>query len=222
MFNLLTCVQQLWKPPSASASAGGNATGASGRESMTTRFRKRPVVVEAFRMTEEVRDDFDAWPDWLTAAWQKHWPLAGAVGPLHGPDAPDRRVQVQSRSGVHVVSWGDWIVMQSPEDIYPVDHGVFETLYEDAAETAFEAHNGPSMIANGLTFSAALQMLHAGLRIARKGWNGNGQWVAMYSPDAGSVMDRPFIFISPVDGNRVPWVASQTDILADDWCVFAD
>jgi hypothetical protein len=33
------------------------------------------------------------------------------------------------------------------------------------------------------------------------------------------MMTLPYLYISTVDGNKVPWLASQTDILALDWQV---
>jgi hypothetical protein len=33
-------------------------------------------------------------------------------------------------------------------------------------------------------------------------------------------MTLPFIFISTVQGDLVPWLASQTDLLADDWALW--
>jgi len=74
------------------------------------------------------------------------------------------------------------------------------------------------------SFSAALEMLKDGERVARHGWNGKGMWVALQRPDAHSKMTMPYLFIEypaghPAypQGSRVPWLASQTDLLADDW-----
>lgn len=33
------------------------------------KFRKKPIVIEAFQMTEERRRDKSEWPNWLYAAW---------------------------------------------------------------------------------------------------------------------------------------------------------
>jgi hypothetical protein len=63
----------------------------------------------------------------------------------------------------------------------------------------------------------ALKILRDGGKVARAGWNGRGQWLALQVPDAHSKMGRPYIYISPVGGGLVPWVVSQTDLLADDW-----
>jgi len=75
------------------------------------------------------------------------------------------------------------------------------------------------------TFSKALEHLKAGEKVGRLGWNGKGLWLELQRPDAHSKMTLPYIFISyPADaantpGARVPWLASQTDLLAEDWVI---
>lgn len=68
-----------------------------------------------------------------------------------------------------------------------------------------------------MKFGEATEAIRAGKRITRKGWNGKGMWLALQLPDLGSEMTEQFIFMCTVEGKRVPWVASQTDILAEDW-----
>jgi len=66
--------------------------------------------------------------------------------------------------------------------------------------------------------------LREGRRFRRRGWNGKGMWIELQVPDEHSKMTLPYIFMEypaghpayPI-GSRVPWLASQTDILADDW-----
>ena len=66
-------------------------------------------------------------------------------------------------------------------------------------------------------FKLALTLLREGLRATRAGWNGKGQYIELQVPDEHSKMKKPYIFIHPVDGELVPWVASQSDLLAGDW-----
>lgn len=68
-----------------------------------------------------------------------------------------------------------------------------------------------------MDIGGALQVLRAGGRVSRQGWNGAGQWLALQVPDEHSKMRKPYLYMSPVDGELVPWLASQTDILATDW-----
>lgn len=70
-----------------------------------------------------------------------------------------------------------------------------------------------------LNFSEALNELKKGLRVTRMGWNGAGMHIELQTPTETSKMKRPYIFMSPVDGQLVPWVASQTDLLAEDWII---
>lgn len=69
-----------------------------------------------------------------------------------------------------------------------------------------------------MDFSDALTQMKVGSRIARAGWNGRGMWIAVYDtvPIDGQA-SRAFIYMKTADDQRVPWVASQTDLLADDW-----
>lgn len=64
--------------------------------------------------------------------------------------------------------------------------------------------------------------LRSGHRMTRIGWNGANQWVELQVPDEHSKMTLPYIFITTVTGDRVPWLASQTDILATDWTFAPD
>jgi hypothetical protein len=68
-----------------------------------------------------------------------------------------------------------------------------------------------------MNFGEALDVLKHGNRVFRQGWNGKEMWLAIQRPDAHSKMTLPYIYMSTVDGELVPWLASQTDILAEDW-----
>jgi len=68
-----------------------------------------------------------------------------------------------------------------------------------------------------MTFSSALVGLKEGFRVSREGWNGKNMWLELQLPDANSKMTLPYIYMSTVQGDLVPWLASQTDILAGDW-----
>jgi len=69
----------------------------------------------------------------------------------------------------------------------------------------------------GKDFSWALEALKDGHRVRRAGWNGKGMWLAMQRPDAYSKMTLPYIYMKTVQGDLVPWLCSQTDMLALDW-----
>ena len=66
-------------------------------------------------------------------------------------------------------------------------------------------------------FPEALERLKEGAQLTREGWNGAGQFIQMQTPDENSKMSLPYLYITTVQGQRVPWLASQTDLLANDW-----
>ena len=75
-------------------------------------------------------------------------------------------------------------------------------------------------------FGDALIELKNGKRVARKGWNGKGIFLELQVPDEHSKMTQPYIYIDTLGlqtdnpdapKGRVPWLASQTDMLAEDW-----
>lgn len=83
-----------------------------------------------------------------------------------------------------------------------------------------------------LTFSVALQYIKMGKKVAREGWNGKGMFVFLVPGSTFKVNRPPLLGIYPegteikyhahidmktADGQIVPWLASQTDVLAEDW-----
>jgi hypothetical protein len=78
-----------------------------------------------------------------------------------------------------------------------------------------------------MDFGSALHALkYNRLKVAREGWNGKGMWLAFEEGvprELGGPMRRydlrPYIVMKTVDDEIVPWVASQTDLLAEDWVV---
>ena len=93
----------------------------------------------------------------------------------------------------------------------------------------FEKLNRPR---EGLNFGAAIEALKSGKKASRLGWNGKGMFLFLVAGSTfkvnrppllgiyteGTIIDyRPHIDMKTVDGEIVPWVASQTDILAEDW-----
>jgi Protein of unknown function (DUF2829) len=80
-----------------------------------------------------------------------------------------------------------------------------------------------------MNFGWALNELKSGGIVCRRGWNGKGMWLRLQVPDEHSKMTLPYIYIEyPATsaaypgGSRVPWLASQTDMLAEDWELMTD
>ena len=78
----------------------------------------------------------------------------------------------------------------------------------------------------GGTFGEVLSLLKNGGKCFRKGWHLQGMYIALQMPDENSANNLPYIYICVPTGtnpdstptyDRVPWLASQTDMLSDDW-----
>lgn len=85
------------------------------------------------------------------------------------------------------------------------------------------------------TIGWAVKQMQDGQRVCRSGWNGKGMWLILVPGSIGLTVDegRPlakaglpigmnFNYLPHVDmwtaqGNLVPWLCSQTDLLATDW-----
>jgi hypothetical protein len=86
---------------------------------------------------------------------------------------------------------------------------------------------------SGLTFGLAIEALKNGQRVARSGWNGKDMWLGLvlaydYNPNSSSgvasahalgFVKLPWIGMKTADDKFVPWLASQSDMLADDWLI---
>ncbi|MGM5124479.1 DUF2829 domain-containing protein, partial [Salmonella enterica] len=95
-----------------------------------------------------------------------------------------------------------------------------------------------------LSFGLAIEALKLGNKVARAGWNGKGMWLAYVKPYTEAVhtgstpcfcsrvfelpegthgepkrspKQLPYIAMKTADDKLVPWLASQTDVLAEDW-----
>ncbi|MNM07339.1 hypothetical protein D3C81_173810 [compost metagenome] len=76
-----------------------------------------------------------------------------------------------------------------------------------------------------MNFGQAVELLKNGKKVGRVGWNGKGMWLVLvnarnYTVDAvrsGSHSVLPFIGMKTASDEFVPWLASQTDMLAEDW-----
>jgi hypothetical protein len=87
-----------------------------------------------------------------------------------------------------------------------------------------------------LNFGSALEALKLGKRVARAGWNGKGMYIyyvpAASYPAQGNKLGTmvgvfpddmvpygAYIAMKTAQNNVVPWLASQTDVLAEDWAI---
>ncbi len=89
------------------------------------KFRKKPVVIEAFQMTAELMNDHTTWPVWLYAAKKMG---RGHEGGLYF--GIDDRMFIQTLEGEHAVNPGDYIIMGVAGEIYPCKPYIFKATYD--------------------------------------------------------------------------------------------
>lgn len=98
---------------------------------MINKYRKKPIVIEAFQMTEERREDNSEWPEWLNAAWQMSRHDEGAVFPVMTPEGmKDNLICINTLEGYMTVGWGDYIIQGITGELYPCKPEIFEATYE--------------------------------------------------------------------------------------------
>jgi hypothetical protein len=94
-------------------------------------YRKKPVVIDAFQMTREARQDNSTWPDWLHNAWNEPQHIAGALYPSNYPNSDGTdELKIHTLEGDHLVSFGDWIIMGVQGELYPCKPDIFAATYE--------------------------------------------------------------------------------------------
>ncbi len=98
---------------------------------MERKFRKKPVVIEAFQMTEERRTNNADWPNWLHEAWMLDREAPGSLYPTE-EGTGDGRLSIGTLEGQHLVSWGDWIIQGVHGELYPCKPDIFAKTYEPA------------------------------------------------------------------------------------------
>lgn len=90
-----------------------------------------------------------------------------------------------------------------------------------------------------MDIGGAVESMRAGKKVARAGWNGKGMWIVLQKgypngipinantaeatglPKGTVRRFRPYVTMQTADGDFVPWVCSQSDLLATDWMVVA-
>ncbi len=131
----------------------------------------------------------------------------------------------------------------TPEDECPHDEG-YLVEYLDGGKPCHPAYKGyiswsPKDVfenaykkSGEMTFGDALECLKRGMKVARAGWNGKGMFLFLVQgstfqvnrppllgiyPEGTTINYCPHIDMKTADDKVVPWLASQTDMLADDW-----
>lgn len=101
------------------------------------KYRKKPVVVEAFQMTKERRLDNSEWPEWLNRAWNKNVMEPGALFSTPDGCLNSEKYQplfIQTLEGTMKIDWNDFIIRGVHGEIYPCKPDIFAATYEPVTE----------------------------------------------------------------------------------------
>jgi len=68
----------------------------------------------------------------------------------------------------------------------------------------------------------AVTAMLRGNRVCRSGWSGKNMWIAINNPSEDQPttrqrMTRPYVYMKTAQGDYIPWLCSQADLLAGDW-----
>lgn len=148
-----------------------------------------------------------------------------------------RKVKAEPMTRGAYNDYRGWII---PPDEDPEDAGYLTEDQRDGTSND-ERHSGyiswltkevfesASHPTHALSFGHALEVLKSGGRVARSGWNGKGMYLQFVKADDWiltwlNVADAryPWIGMKTANDKFVPWLASQTDMLANDWAVLPD
>lgn len=194
-------------------------------------YRKKPVVITAIQLT---LSSIELVNEFLGITGKGSFNDCG-----YGIDPETGSFKITTPEGVMVANIGDWITKDVNGEFYPCKPDIFEKTYETVEIEPCDCDEAPQSAY--LDFGLALRFLKAGRKVARAGWNGKGMWLA-YSPgskklpankfwagpnrDYANTMSEqcadvlPCITMKTATGEiLMGWLASQTDMLANDWQV---
>lgn len=178
---------------------------------------KKPVTIECFKFDGDLKNSDGKFyvPEWAQKAYED--------GTIFFKDQGE--MYIKTLEGDHHASVGDYIIRGVNGELYPCKPDIFEKTYDIADKLADNEHG----------FDWAIQQLKAGRKVQRKVWNGKGMFITLQQ---GSTVDGELMRNAPAkefytgkkcniaphidmkaadDTYVVGWLASQTDMLADDW-----
>ncbi len=90
------------------------------------KYRKKPVVIDAFQWTEETRDG--EMPGWFHDALNKNKEEEGAVRIIE--DGYEKRMKIFTLEGIMTAHYGDYVIRGIKHEIYNCKADIFKASYE--------------------------------------------------------------------------------------------
>lgn len=194
------------------------------------KFKKKPVTIEAITFDELVEHGRNNGANIVNGMpWS--WQYNGQPITHENDDC----YLIPTLEGTMKMGRDDMLITGVKGEIYPCKRDIFEATYNPVAPQELED------VGLRLSFGYALEALKAGKRVCRAGWNGKGMWLSMscngsrevaaenfWSPhnaqfareNGGTAKVLPSITMKTATGEiLMGWLASQTDMLAEDWMI---
>lgn len=96
------------------------------------RYRKKPVEVEAYQLTQENFQDWESWPRWLSGA------VVGSRPRRIYYASPPALIVVDTLEGQMKAYPDDWIIKGVQGELYPCRPAIFEATYEEVGDEVSE------------------------------------------------------------------------------------
>jgi hypothetical protein len=99
------------------------------------KFRKKPIIIDAFQMTRTHRVNFTNWPGWLMdASWRSENPMVSLTAEPGEPLREIDKLMITTLEGILLVEWDDWIIKGIKGELYPCKPDIFAATYEEVLE----------------------------------------------------------------------------------------
>lgn len=136
----------------------------------------------------------------------------------------DRRVYTITRFHFH--PFAGWVYTLS--HLTEMDGHCIHGVPEENLKLELNQEPKDMSKAKTVCFGRALEALKMGQKVFRSGWNGKGMWLGFVTENEAltrtgeSWIHAPWIGMKTTDGKFVPWLCSQTDMIACDWCIMSE
>lgn len=126
------------------------------------RFTKKPVTVDAFKWTDQPREEWPGWASMSASIQRKTKDELVASGDVPKSaeewiNFPDVLLQIATPHGWAICNPGDWVVMANTHDIYPVKPDMFESIYAPALPSNAPTY-GQLQFENNLVMEFAVEI----------------------------------------------------------------
>ena len=187
---------------------------------MILKATKKPVTIECVKWDGKNVDEIKSFCKDCKFELDTHAYDAGIAPPRWN-------LTIHTLEGDLFALEGDYIIKGVNGEIYPCKPDIFEKTY-DVAEKPDSVMEAPETTHG---FDWAIQRLNAGEKVQRKGWNGKGQYIELatsisYKNAKGEIINcnhdaignKALAFVG-TSGVQMGWLASQADMLAEDWMI---